>query len=407
MNFQADAGSLGYAAESVLQSKWLVADTLQSQVSALTGLALRNNPKRAQLIVSKVLAKHIPTTPEAALEAAEVLSSKVESLVGRSVVVMGFCETATGLGHAVAQKLNAPLVNTTRRPLGNAVITFEEPHSHATAHFLAPKDKTILDAHTTLVLVDDELSTGTTALNTIEAFEVVSPYTRYVIATLTDVRTSSSRESFAARVKDMNVEVDVVSVLDGSLEVAPGALQRVAEFVSVPVPAAKDPNGFAEIKSLEHTWSGSLGGRGGITNWQTYRSEVARLRDALRVYLSDEKILIVGDEELMGLPLDLACSLSKHNAAIRVQSTTRSPVHALDIPGYAIRRTLEFPAILDPSRVSFLHNVQDPESTSSRIPYDHIVLVTEETVPDNHPLLTRLCHYATTSVIALSLKETL
>ncbi|WP_188782205.1 phosphoribosyltransferase domain-containing protein, partial [Sinomonas atrocyanea] len=46
-------------------------------VDALVGLAVRRNPKRAQLLVSRVLAKHVPTPPAVALGAARLLGAAV------------------------------------------------------------------------------------------------------------------------------------------------------------------------------------------------------------------------------------------------------------------------------------------------------------------------------------------
>ncbi|WP_240930222.1 cysteine protease StiP domain-containing protein, partial [Streptomyces coryli] len=59
------------------------------------------------------------------------------------------------------------------------------------------------------------------------------------------------------------------------------------------------------------------------------------------------RVLVLGTEELMYAPLRLACALQAHlgdDAEIRFSTTTRSPVLAVDDPGYAIRTRLAFPA---------------------------------------------------------------
>jgi hypothetical protein len=56
---------------------------------------------------------------------------------------------------------------------------------------------------------------------------------------------------------------------------------------------------------------------------------------------------------------------------VRVQSTTRSPVHPLDVPGYAIRRALRFPSPDDPGRTSQVYNVAPGR-------YDQIVVVVDD-----------------------------
>ena len=55
-------------------------------VRHLVGLALRKNPKRAQLLVSTVLAKHVPTVPGLAVVAGELLGLRVAAMLGNHAV---------------------------------------------------------------------------------------------------------------------------------------------------------------------------------------------------------------------------------------------------------------------------------------------------------------------------------
>jgi adenine/guanine phosphoribosyltransferase-like PRPP-binding protein len=400
-----DPGPLGSLASSVLGAAWESSEPLR--VAELTGLALRNNPKRAQLIVSRVLAKHVPALPSRVLAACADLADAARVASGTDdVLVMGFCETATGLGHGVAEHLGAPVVATTRRPGHDVVIGFEEPHSHATSHVLAPSEPSLLTSAEVVVLVDDELSTGTTVLNTIEAFETLRHRDRYVVATLTDVRTTEAREVFAARARELGVEVEVVALLSATLHVASDALARVASAVPGLVKTAPTPSGTATTGVSVTSWRGALAPGDGLLDWDLHREEVSRLSAQVEGLLSGDRVLVVGDEELIGLPVDLASVLENRGFDVRVQSTTRSPVHALDHPGYAIRRTLTFPALSEPSRASFLHNVTDPLSGGDEVPYDHVLVLSDSHVEPTHPLLTQLSHFATTSVLALTLQET-
>ena len=51
----------------------------------LVGLAVRRNPRRAQLLVSSVLGKHVPTDPRLVTDAAQRLGAKARAAVtGRS-----------------------------------------------------------------------------------------------------------------------------------------------------------------------------------------------------------------------------------------------------------------------------------------------------------------------------------
>ncbi|GAA3065584.1 hypothetical protein GCM10020000_56790 [Streptomyces olivoverticillatus] len=114
---------------------------------------------------------------------------------GRAAV-LGYAETATGLGHAVADGIGlAPYLHSTRRAVPGvpSVGGFEEEHSHATSHLLLPEDPDFFSGDGPLVLVDDEFSTGRTVLNTIGALHGRFPRSRYVIVALVDMRGAGDR----------------------------------------------------------------------------------------------------------------------------------------------------------------------------------------------------------------------
>lgn len=91
-------------------------------LTELLGLALRRNPKRAHLLVSNVLGKHVPQSPSVVYGSGFALGRRVRELLGAEeaarAVVLGYAETATGLGHCVADGLgSAPYLHSTRRPV--------------------------------------------------------------------------------------------------------------------------------------------------------------------------------------------------------------------------------------------------------------------------------------------------
>ena len=74
-------------------------------------------------------------------------------------------------------------LHSTRRPVAGVAAgraDFTEEHSHATEHLLLPADPALLRGDRPLVLVDDELTTGRTALNTIRALHRAGAAERYV-----------------------------------------------------------------------------------------------------------------------------------------------------------------------------------------------------------------------------------
>lgn len=176
-----------------------VALTGDSEIRDMLGLALRHNPRRAHLLVSHVLGKHVPQLPSVVHGAGVELGHRVRELLGPEAdraIVLGYAETATGLGHSVADGIgSAPYLHSTRRPVPGVVRAggFEESHSHATSHLLLPEDPALLASPGTLVLVDDEFSTGNTVLNTIRALHDLYPRERYVIVALADMRSPADR----------------------------------------------------------------------------------------------------------------------------------------------------------------------------------------------------------------------
>ncbi|MFE8914049.1 phosphoribosyltransferase [Streptomyces globisporus] len=336
----------------------------------LLGLALRRNPKRAHLLVSNVLGKHVPQRPSVVYGAGYGLGERVRALLGeeeaRRAVVLGYAETATGLGHAVADGLrDAPYLHSTRRPVAGARQAggFEEAHSHATSHLLLPEDPELLAGGaeaSTLVLVDDEFSTGNTVLNTIRALHEPHPRDRYVIVALVDMRSPADRDRLTAFAAEIGARVDLVTRSTGTVTLPDGVLERgqalvaaqEAEVSASPPPSVPAP---APVTRVDLAWPAGVpdGGRHGFTPAHRAALEAAlpemaeRIAGALGGGARRGRVLVLGFEELMYAPLRLGTALEETLGAdteVRYSTTTRSPVLAVDDPGYAIRTRLVFPA---------------------------------------------------------------
>ena len=397
----------GNEADSVMWSGQWVADRLgvrldgDGQLPGLLGLALRRNPKRAHLLVSNVLGKHVPQRPAAVHGAGVALGREVRALLGDGpaarAVVLGYAETATGLGHSVADGLAlAPYLHSTRRPVAGVptVGGFEEEHSHATSHLLLPEDPRLLATDGPLVLVDDEFSTGRTVLNTIAALHRRFPRDHYVVVALVDMRSPEDRARLDAFASDLGARVDLVSAATGTVHLPDDVLTRGRALVAAHEPGPAGATGGAPgAARVELGWPEGLpdGGRHGFTPAHRTRLEAAlpamaaRLAEALTpapvngpasangaapagpesvpadavgaadvaglpgrepLAAKPRSVLVLGFEELMYAPLRLAGALDDvlDGAEVRYSTTTRSPVLAVDDPGYAIRTALTFPA---------------------------------------------------------------
>lgn len=339
------------------------------ELRELLGLALRRNPKRAHLLVSNVLGKHVPQRPSVVYGAGVELGRRVGELLGedgaRNAVVLGYAETATGLGHAVADGLGqAPYLHSTRRPVEGVARAggFEESHSHATSHLLLPEDPDLLagDTGATLVLVDDEFSTGNTVLNTIRALHERYPRKRYVIVALVDMRSPDDRGRLAEFADEIGARVDLVARNSGTVRLPEGILEKGQELVAAHEAAqpGADPQlpGDAPHTRIDLQWPAGVpdGGRHGFTPAHRALLEPAlpAMADRIAAAVGEHarRVLVLGFEELMYAPLRLGAALEERiDAEVRYSTTTRSPVLAVDDPGYAIRTRLVFPAHDDPA----------------------------------------------------------
>ncbi|WP_019546106.1 phosphoribosyltransferase [Streptomyces sulphureus] len=323
----------------------------------LVGLALRRNPKRAHLLVSRVLGKHVPQRPSVVLGAGRTLGRRVRTLLGEAAdraTVLGYAETATGLGHAVADGLGAAYLHSTRRrvpgvaPFGG----FEEEHSHATGHLLLPEDPSLLLAEGPLVLVDDEFSTGRTARNTLAALHRRQPRERYVLVSLVDVRTTEDQAALREFAASLGTRVDVVSLAAGRVTLPGDVLERGERLVAAHAPPAVEPRPGPEFTRVDLGWPAGLaeGARHGVGRAHASRLDavlpgVAARLAARLAPARPARVLVLGTEELMYAPLRIAHALEEHlgeSAEVRFSTTTRSPVLPVDDDGYAIRTALTF-----------------------------------------------------------------
>ncbi|WP_416237693.1 phosphoribosyltransferase [Streptomyces sp. NBC_00162] len=336
------------------------------RLAELLGLALRRNPKRAHLLVSQVLGKHVPQSPATVYAAGYGLGERVRALLGEdgaaAAVVLGYAETATGLGHCVADGLGpAPYLHSTRRPVPGVRPAggFEEAHSHATSHLLLPEDPRLLAGSGPLVLVDDEFSTGNTVLNTIRDLHARHPRAHYVVVALVDMRSPADRDRLTAFAAEIGARVDLIALASGTVSLPDGVLAKGQALVEEYESHAGAQAGHTgqPVTRVDLNWPAGLpdGGRHGFTAAHRAALEAALpdLAGRLTAALGDGpgRVLVLGNEELMYAPLRLAKALEEAGTAreVRFSTTTRSPVLAVDDPGYAIRTRLVFPAHDDPA----------------------------------------------------------
>lgn len=321
---------------------------------SLFGFAERRNPKRAFLFVSRVLGKHIPVKPSVMQFTYETLAAKIPADLPGPVLVVGMAETAVGLGAGVHRAYSAGRDDTlyivsTRHPVGeNIFARFEEEHSHASAHLIhEPASATLSDmmrSAKSLVLVDDEASTGKTFINLHRALvdAGLSQIERVVTCVLTDWSDGAVSNS-------LGHTVDQVSLLRGAYQ--------FIENPDAPLPEMPDTGTVAVGEwpiDPANDW-----GRLGV------RAVADTLGRNIEVK-PGERIIVLGTGEFVWKPFLLAERLERAGAVVHFSSTTRSPIAI----GHAIEHALSFSDNYGLGIVNFLYNVAPGQ-------YDRVLICSE------------------------------
>lgn len=168
---------------------------------SICSLAERINPKRQFMFVSKVIGRYTPTMFSTLNDVSRSLVNQINGtdLEGddNNVTLLSLAETGLGLGYLVHNHLseiyqNVLRIQTTRRTLSAPILAeFVEPHSHFPNHYIYKSFDQSINTHleqtNTLIIVDDEITTGNTIKNLVGSLKDKLPCLRKVIVlSLTD-----------------------------------------------------------------------------------------------------------------------------------------------------------------------------------------------------------------------------
>ena len=311
-----------------------------AQDPEIFGFGERINPRRAYLFVSRVLGRHVPARPTVIRHAFARLSEGIPADLPGPVLMTGMAETAVGLGAGVhdaylarTDRRDVLYLSTTRARLGDSpLIGFSEAHSHASDHLVhRPQDagdRTLLAQARSLVMVDDEASSGATFANLSQAL-TVSGFDR--------------------------IERVHTAVLTDWFGQGGGSALVRGRFVWTPregAPERRLPDADVmregSVRPIHRADDGRLGrSRRSVTTWP----------EGLRKALDGVggPILVVGAGEHVWEPFLLAEALEAEGRDVRFCATTRSPI----LLGHEIGRGLRFRDHEGLNIANYLYNV-DP-----------------------------------------------
>jgi hypothetical protein len=248
----------------------------------------------------------------------------------------------------------------------------------------------MIDHQREIILVDDEMTTGKTAINIIESIHTQFPRKDYTVISILDWRSEDNKQQFTQLERKLGININVVSLMSGKVQVNEmGNLQELD-----PQPDTyKEIKTCLEVISLSAFFEKEIAGN---CNETPYIKETGRfgidsknnlvlhqkINDAasvLRQRRMGSKTLCLGSGELMYIPMKLAAEMGGN---VFYQSTTRSPIYIQNIQGYGARYGIAFPNPEDQEVAHFVYNIPPGE-------YDELFVFFEREVPAENlqPLL--------------------
>lgn len=326
------------------------------------------NAKRAYLLVNPLQAKHMPVSPTESLTMMRTLGAGLQQEFPGARLVLGFAETATALGAAVASRLGPDCVFlTTTREAGEGPgwVRFLEEHSHAAEQKLWGGDlDALLQETDTVLFVDDEISTGKTLRN------MVAQLTRrwpalgektLVAASLLNRVTPEQEEALADAgitcrcLVRLPQEDHTAQVADWTVTEAPPAVPQNLSFrqETLPGEGLLDPRKTLRIGAYDRSCQAVA---------------EAMLSHTLGPVETLGKTLVLGTEECMYPALRLGEGLERLGAEVCCHATTRSPIGLCDAPGYPIRSGWKLPSFYEEERTTYVYNLKE---------YDTVIVVSD------------------------------
>ncbi len=346
--------------------------------SELIRMARReNNSKRSFLIVNPIQAKHIPANPAETMKLFKELSSELKKHIPKNekILFIGFAETATAIGTGVASHFeNALYMHTTREIVKGAemVVEFKELHSHAVQQTLQCCNwNEFSEGIDRIVFVEDEISTGTTILNFVNALrenKKVSEKVKFSVCSVINGMTLQRKEEL------LKEGIEFIYLMKISME-------NHVDVKYTELPLEKLELKCKNIVYNKYLDDSGVNCRTGI-NIDKYISKLNDYSNNLIKSLeennclnnSDLKIAVIGTEEYMFPAIYTASKLKKKGFDAVTHSTTRSPIEPHNREDYPLKSRETLKSFYDTERITYIYNTYEK--------YDLVLAVLEKYNPE-------------------------
>lgn len=327
-------------------------------IDELIGLAQReNNQKRNYLLVNYLQAKHVPVSPSKALCLFEQLEKELEQYCHKKTVTfIGFAETATAIGAAVASAYggNSYYIQTTREDIDRQFLTvgFLEEHSHATEQMLYCKDSlSMLQKADKIIFVEDEITTGKTILNFITQLEKIGiscANNRFGAVSIINSMTQEQKNQFAQKGIGLFYLASIENQFDSMVFEGKEADTVVTEKMTI------------EMK----LFGGRVEPRTGL-NTQQYQKACQSLADNITKSYQEavkncKTILVLGSEECMYPAICTALQLENSfpGCSVVTHATTRSPILPSKKENSPLKNRTSLESMYQKNRKTFVYNLK-------------------------------------------------
>lgn len=323
-----------------------------------------NNKKRNYLVVNRLQGKHIPVSPGKAFAMFDQLAGLVQDAYGEErLLLIGFAETATAIGTALAARLDTLYMQTTREEIADVeYLYFSEAHSHAAEQKLVKTDlDKISDKIDRIVFVEDELTTGNTILDIIRVIEeAYGKKFSFSAASLLNGMDEGAEKRYFERGIGLQYLVRTDHRPYAKL-----AEQFRGDGICHPCDLTKGRAEIREYRASSYRNARRVN-RGGelLLSCEELWREIEQRIGGLR----QKKILVLGTEECMYPALFAGQKLEEQGNTVLCHSTTRSPIAVSREEAYPLHERYELTSLYERDRRTFLYDIGT---------YEEVLMITD------------------------------
>lgn len=342
----------------------------------LVAIAKReNNNKRKYLVVNRLQGKHIPVSPAESFKMFHELALTIKDVYNEEkLLLIGFAETATAIGAALAAELNSLYMQTTRENIANVeYLYFSEAHSHATEQKLVKDDiDKVIGQIDRIVFVEDEVTTGNTIMDIINVMKkTYNSQVKFAVASLLNGMSDESISKY----RENNINIHYLVKTDHS------SYTSIAEEFAGDGEYIKCGETECDIQTVMANVNHDYINPRRLTKGHEYKTACTRLYEEVKDIIKDEdeRILVLGTEEMMYPAMFIGRCLEEADKSVKCHATTRSPIAVSSERDYPLHRRYELRSLYDYSRITYIYELEK---------YDKVIIITDSTNSDSRAVNT-------------------